>query len=132
MTFSLLDKLRTIPLAFIDVETTGASTDYGDRVTEIGIVRVENGQRVVEYQQLVDPQRRISAGVVALTGITQEMVTGQPLFADVLPRVVELMSGAVVVGHNVRFDLSFLTGEFRRCRQPINECLGSVHVMDTV
>ena len=129
---SLLDKLCDTPLTFVDVETTGASTDFGDRVTEIGIVRVERCQRVVEYQQLVDPQRRISAGVVALTGITQEMVTGQPLFADVLPRVIELLRGAVVIGHNVRFDLSFISNEFRRCRQPIDEALGRTHVLDTV
>src|SRR5881392_4225625 len=104
MAFSLLDKLHRIPLVFVDVETTGASTDYGDRVTEIGIVRVEGGKggRVTEYQQLIDPQRRISAGVVALTGITQDMVSGQPLFADILPRVLELMSGAVIIGHNIR------------------------------
>lgn len=137
MPLSLLDKLRDVPLVFVDVETTGASTDYGDRVMEIGIVRVEAGGAtcggfVTEYQQLIDPQRRISAGVVALTGITQAMVSGQPTFADVLPRVVELMSGAVVVGHNVRFDLSFLAGEFRRCRQPIDQALGRAHVMDTV
>jgi len=130
---SLIDKLQDVPLAFVDVETTGASTDFGDRVIEIGIVRVEGGKTVAEYQQLVDPQRRIGAGVVALTGISQQMVTGQPLFADILPRVIELMSGAVVVGHNVRFDLSFLTGEFRRCRRPILECLtGCQHVLDTV
>jgi DNA polymerase-3 subunit epsilon len=129
---SLLSKLRDTPLAFVDVETTGASTDYGDRVMEIGIVRVEGGVRVAEYQQLVDPQRRISAGVVALTGITQSMVTGQPTFADALPRVIELLSGAVVIGHNVRFDLSFLGHEFRRCRRTIDECLGKAHVMDTV
>jgi DNA polymerase-3 subunit epsilon len=134
---SLIDKLRDVPLVFVDVETTGASTDYGDRVMEIGIVRVEGGGvacggSVTEYQQLLDPQRRISAGVVALTAITQAMVTGQPMFGDILPRVVELMSGAVVIGHNVRFDLSFLAGEFRRCRRPIDEALGRTHVMDTV
>ena len=133
MALSLIDKLRQIPLAFVDVETTGASTDFGHRVIEVGIVRVEGGKPVAEYQQLVDPQRRIGAGVVVLTGITQQMVTGQPLFADVLPRVAELMSGAVVVGHNVRFDLSFLGHEFRRARRPIDECLvGCRHVLDTV
>jgi DNA polymerase III epsilon subunit family exonuclease len=130
--FSLIDKLCSIPLAFVDVETTGASTDYGDRVTEIGIVRVENCQRVVEFQQLVDPQRRIGPGIVALTGITNEMVAGQPLFSAILPRVTELLSGAVVIGHNVRFDLSFIAGEYRRCRMPIHEALGTVHVLDTV
>ena len=57
---SLLDKLFDIPLAFVDVETTGASTDYGDRVIEIGIVRIERGQRVAEYQQLKSA-RRLSA-----------------------------------------------------------------------
>jgi DNA polymerase III epsilon subunit family exonuclease len=129
---SLLSKLRDTPLAFVDVETTGASTDYGDRVMEIGIVRVEGGVRVAEYQQLIDPQRRISAGVVALTGITQAMVTGQPTFADIQSRVIELLSGCVVVGHNVRFDLSFIGHEFLRSRNPIEECLGKAHVMDTV
>jgi DNA polymerase III epsilon subunit family exonuclease len=130
---SLLDKLKDVPFAFVDVETTGASTDYGHRVIEVGICRVEGGRSVAEYQQLVDPQRRIGAGVIALTGITQAMVTGQPLFNDILPRVVELMRGAVVVGHNVRFDLSFLSGEFRRCRNPIHECLADCrHVLDTV
>src|SRR5437762_13221473 len=99
MPLSLIDSLKNVPLVFVDVETTGASTDYGDRVMEIGIVRVEGGGavcggRAIEYQQLIDPQRRISAGVVALTGITQAMVSGQPTFADILPRVVELMSGA--------------------------------------
>jgi DNA polymerase III epsilon subunit family exonuclease len=133
MAVSLIHKLRDVPLAFVDVETTGASTDFGDRVIEIGICRVEGGRSVAEYQQLVDPRRRVGPGIVALTGITNEMLAGQPLFSDILPRVIELMSGCVVIGHNVRFDLSFLTGEFRRCRQPINECLTDCrHVLDTV
>jgi DNA polymerase-3 subunit epsilon len=130
---SLINKLRDVPLAFVDVETTGASTDYGHRVIEIGIVRVEGGRSVCEYQQLVDPQRRVGPGIVALTGITNEMVTGQPLFAEILPRVIELMSGCVVIGHNIRFDLSFISGEFRRCRSSIAECLSDCrHVLDTV
>lgn len=129
---SLLDKLHDIPLAFVDVETTGASTDYGDRVIELGIVRVEKGQRVAEYQQLIDPQRYIGPGIVALTGITSDMVAGQPVFAEVLPRVTELMQGCVVVGHNVRFDLAFIDMEFRRCRQQMTEIFGRAHVMDTV
>jgi len=108
MSISLLQPLREIPLAFVDVETTGASADFGHRVIEIGIARVENGQVVGEYQHLLDPQRRISAGVTALTGISQQMVAGQPTFDQELPAMLELLRGAVVVGHNVRFDLGFL------------------------
>src|SRR3954468_1875039 len=132
MPFSLLQQLRDIPLAFLDVETTGASADFGHRVIELGIVRVEGGRSVAEYQQLIDPQRRVSPGVTALTGISQRMVDGQPTFADQLPRAMELLRGAAVLGHNVRFDLSFLRKEFRRTGQAITEALGEVPVLDTV
>ena len=46
MPFSLLQPLCEIPLAFVDTETTGASADFGHRVIELGIVRVEGGARV--------------------------------------------------------------------------------------
>jgi DNA polymerase-3 subunit epsilon len=132
MPFSLLQPLSEIPIAFLDVETTGASADFGHRVTELGIVRMERGQVVGEYQQLIDPQRSISPGVSALTGITNEMVAGQPRFCDQLPAALPLLRGAVVVGHNIRFDLSFLLREFRRSGSDTAELLGDVPVLDTV
>ncbi|MDB5299597.1 MAG: hypothetical protein JWO87_1260 [Phycisphaerales bacterium] len=132
MGFSLLQPLRDVPLAFLDVETTGASADFGDRVVELGIVRVEGGRVVGEYQQLIDPLRRMSPGVTALTGISQSMVDGQPTFAAQLPAAMQLLRGAAVLGHNVRFDLSFLNKEFRRSGQDIVEALDNAPVMDTV
>src|SRR4051794_41646305 len=111
MAFSLLQFLRDIPLAFVDTETTGASADFGHRVIELGIVRVEGGRTVAEYQQLIDPQRRVSPGVTALTGISQRMVDGQPTFADQLPRAMELLRGAAGPRHNPRVDPSFLRQE---------------------
>src|SRR4051812_39557810 len=115
MTFSLLQPLRDIPLAFVDVETTGASSDLGDRVIEIGIARYENGQRVAEYQQLINPHRRIGGGVSALTGITDAMVSDQPTFLQQFEPMMQHLRGAIVLGHNVRFDLAFLASEFRKC-----------------
>src|SRR4051812_48210947 len=111
MPVSLISKLREIPFAFVDVETTGASADFGDRVIEIGVVRYENAQPVAQLDRLIDPLRRISSGVVALTGISQEMVDGQPTFEQLLPDIVKILKDCVVVGHNIRFDLSFLTRE---------------------
>jgi DNA polymerase-3 subunit epsilon len=133
MSFSLLQPLRDTPIAVLDVETTGASADFGHRVIELGIVRVEGGRVVAEYQQLIDPQRRISPGVTALTGISQAMCTDQPTFTDQLPAALGLLRGALVMGHNVRFDLSFLRKEFRRAGQDITAVLGEkVPVLDTV
>lgn len=132
MTISLLQSLADIPFAFVDTETTGASADYGDRVIELGIVRVEGGKIVAEYQQLINPNRYIGPGITVLTGISQQMVEGQPTFVEQLPRAMELMAGAVVVGHNVRFDLSFLSKEFRCCGLQIADAFPKAHVMDTV
>jgi DNA polymerase III epsilon subunit family exonuclease len=133
MGVSLLDKLRDVPVAFLDVETTGASAQYGDRVIELGVCRVEGGVKVKDFNKLLDPQRRITAGVTALTGISNEMVAGQPTFADELPGILEILEGAVVVGHNVRFDLSFLHCEFRKSgKLGIVEALGERQVLDTV
>jgi DNA polymerase III subunit epsilon len=132
MAFSLIQTLCDIPLAFVDVETTGASADFGHRIIEVGVVRVERGQKVAEYQQLIDPLRRVSAGVTALTGITQEMVTGQPTFTAQMPAMLELFQGAIVLGHNVRFDLSFFRREFRRCGCEITQVLDNAPVLDTV
>lgn len=132
---SLLDRLRDIPVAVVDVETTGASPRFGDRVTEIGVARYEGGELVGQYTRLVDPKRRISAGVIALTGITQAMVDGQPTFADRLDEIVNTLRGAVVVGHNVRFDLGFLSAEFRRAGTTLTNELSDPalpHVLDTV
>jgi len=132
MPFSLLQRLRDIPLAFIDVETNGCSARRGSRVIEIGIVRVEGGRSVAEYQQLVDPRRRISPQITLLTGITPAMCAGKPTFAQLAPVIVPLLAGAVVVGHNVRFDLSFLYTELRRAHVAIAEALGKLPVLDTV
>jgi len=95
-------------------------------------VRIEWGQVVAEYQQLIDPQRRISLGVTALTGISQAMVDGQPTFVDQFPAAMQLLKGAIVLGHNVRFDLSFLRKEFRRCGCEIVQALEDAPVLDTV
>src|SRR5437762_999820 len=107
MPISLIQTLRDTPLAFVDVETTGASADFGHRIIEIGICRLEGARCVGEYEQLIDPERRISPGVTAMTGISQAMVTGQPRFTDQFPRLLPMLREAVILGHNVRFDLGF-------------------------
>lgn len=132
---SLLDRLCDVPVAVVDVETTGASPRFGDCVTEIGVVRYERGQVGERFSRLVDPGRRIPASIVRLTGITQEMVDGQPTFAERLPEIVNVLRGAVVVGHNVRFDLGFIGAEFRRSGTSLTRELAvpaNPHILDTV
>jgi DNA polymerase III subunit epsilon len=100
-------------LAFVDLETTGGSAAF-DRITEIGIVRVQNGELLEEWSSLVNPQCPISPYIEAFTGISSEMVATAPLFADLAATVFEKLRGAVFIAHNARFDHSFLRAEFRK------------------
>ena len=104
-------------VAFVDLETTGtAATGY--RVTEIGIVRVVEGELVEEWSTLVNPERSIPPDIQGLTGITNDMVKDAPTFAEVRREVMERLDGHLFVAHNARFDYGFLKNEFRRLEMP--------------
>src|SRR6185436_15173326 len=104
-------------IAFVDLETTG-TTPQGDRVTEIGIVRVVDGRLAEEWSTLVNPECPIPEEIQALTGITNAMVRDKPTFAELRREVAERLAGHVFVAHNARFDYGFLKNEFRRVEMP--------------
>ena len=100
-------------IAFVDLETTG-TVSRGDRITEIGIVRVAGGEFADEWSTLVNPERSIPEEIRALTGITNEMVRGAPTFSEIRHEVLDRLGGHVFAAHNARFDYGFLKHEFRR------------------
>jgi DNA polymerase III subunit epsilon len=132
MAISLLSKLADVPLVFLDVETTGSSPAYGDRVTEVACLRIERGQITDEYARLVNPGRPIWPGITALTGISNEMVADAPAFADIAEVVASKLTGAVVIGHNVSFDLGFIDAELRRAAIGLFDVVEVPKVLDTV
>lgn len=95
------------PAVFVDIETNGGNGDRG-RITEIAIIRVEDGVIVDEYQSLVNPGSPIPYWITKLTGITDGDVADAPFFADIAGDVFRMMEGALFVAHNVRFDYSFI------------------------
>jgi DNA polymerase-3 subunit epsilon len=109
--------LREVTFVVFDLETTGGSAG-ADAVTEIGAVKVCGGEVLGEFATLVDPERGIPPQVVALTGITQFMVTGAPPMGRVLPAFLEFAAGAVLVAHNSGFDISFLKAACQRYGYP--------------
>lgn len=98
------------PLVVVDVETTGLSPRYGDRVVEIGLVRAE-GRAETTFQSLVNPRHPISPGAMAVHGITEEMVESAPTFGELAECIWPFLGGAILVAHNAPFDLSFLNAE---------------------
>ncbi len=101
----------------VDVETTGGRGDQ-HRVTEIGAVKLVNGELVDSFQTLLNPQRAIPPNITRLTGITPAMVADAPVFSDVADAFSEFLDGAIFVAHNVEFDYRFIGHEFRRLGRP--------------
>jgi DNA polymerase III subunit epsilon len=100
-------------LVFLDLETTGAAASV-DRITEIGLIEVENGAYAREWSTLVNPQMDIPPFIEALTGISNAMVAGAPTFAAVAGELQARLNGKLLVAHNARFDYGFLRAEFGR------------------
>ena len=101
----------------VDVETTGGRGD-NHRVTEIGAVKVCNGEVIDNFQTLLNPQRAIPSGITRLTGISQEMVADAPYFDEIADEFEAFMEGAIFVAHNVEFDYGFIAHEFSRIGRP--------------
>lgn len=102
--------LSELSYTVFDTETTGLNPSEGDQIIQIGAARCVNGKllRQESFEQLVDPGRLIPAVAIAIHGITQEMVFGKPVIADVLPAFHAFADDTVLVAHNAAFDMKFL------------------------
>jgi len=109
--------LADVTFCVVDLETTGLSPSECS-ITEIGAVRFRGGECLGTFQSLVDPGSAVPPSITVLTGITSAMLVDAPRIAEVLPSFLEFLGDAVVVGHNVRFDLSFLNAALAETDRP--------------
>jgi DNA polymerase-3 subunit epsilon len=109
--------LHQVTFCVLDLETTGASA-RDCAITEVGAARFRAGDRLATFQTLVDPGVPISPAASALTGITGAMVEAAPPASAVLPSLAEFVGGSVLVGHNLRFDVSFLDAALVATERP--------------
>jgi DNA polymerase-3 subunit epsilon len=99
--------LAEVTFVVVDLETTGGSANDA-AITEIGAVKVRGGERIGEFQTLVNPETSVPAFIAVLTGITDAMVANAPRLGGALPAFLEWARGSVLVAHNAPFDLGFL------------------------
>ncbi len=99
--------LHEVTFCVLDLETTGGSPN-DCAITEIGALKVRGGECLGRFETLVNPGVAIPPLITMLTGITEAMVFPAPTIDDVLPTFLEFLGGSVIVGHNIRFDISFL------------------------
>lgn len=98
----------------LDFETTGLSPDWGDRVTEVAAVVIEDRSIVRQYQSLMNAGVPIPAHVQELTGITNAMIRKAPPVSAVMRELARFVGSAPLVAHNASFDRRFLDAELAR------------------
>jgi DNA polymerase-3 subunit epsilon len=99
--------LHSVSFVVVDVETTGGSPSTAS-LTEVAAARYRGGELIGTFGTFVRPDERIPPFITAMTGISDAMVASAPRPGQILPSLLEFIGGAVLVGHNIRFDLSFL------------------------
>ena len=106
-------------MAILDCETTGGKATR-DRMTELAIILVDNGQVVETWQSLINPQTVIPPWITKFTGISNSMVADSPSFETLWPTIQAKLQARVLVAHNARFDYGFLKNEAKRCGQTLS------------
>jgi len=94
----------------VDIETTGGLKG-GNRITEIGVVKVQHGKVIDTWTSLVNPERHIPGFITSLTGISDSMVYNAPVFAEIAKPLLDKLAGSIFVAHNVNFDYGFIKKE---------------------
>ncbi len=102
--------LDEIDFVILDTETTGLRPGH-HRVIELAGIRMRAGEVIGSFQSLLNPGIRLPAFIVQFTGITQEMVATAPKAHEVFPDFLHFIDGAILVGHNIGFDIGFLSYE---------------------
>lgn len=103
-----------------DLETTGLNSSPSagnmDAIIEIGAYKIIGGEIKESFTTFVNPERKLSDEIVALTGIDQTMVASAPKFAQVMPDFFKFIDGAYLVGHNAaNFDYKFIEYYCSKC-----------------
>ena len=102
--------LSDVTFVVVDLETTGTVPGQS-RIIEVAAAKYRGGECLGTFSTLVNPGCGLPPFIVALTGITESLVLPAPTIDEVLPSLLEFIGGAVLVGHNLRFDTSFLDAD---------------------
>lgn len=103
--------------AVVDIETTGPT----NKITEIAVVHVDNGEITDSWSTLVNPREFLPNNIIWLTGITQDMVDDAPLFEDVAETFLSKTEDRIFVAHSVAFDYGVLKSHLAKLHIPFNK-----------
>jgi DNA polymerase III subunit epsilon len=111
-----MTSIKECEFVCIDVESTGLDPQ-SDRVIEIAVSSFTLDAVLEEFESLVNPQRDIPKESIAIHHITEDMVRGKPIMAEIFPHIREIIGDRIVIGHGIQYDIDILSNEAKRCSQ---------------
>lgn len=111
----------------IDFETTGL--DYKtSKIIQVAAVKYKNHERIDEFTTNINPEEKLSSRIKSITGLTDKDLVDAPLITEVLPELIDFISGQTLVAHNASFDMKFLLHNINLCKLPYKK----YRVIDTL
>ena len=113
-------RIRSLPIAAVDFETTGLNPADGDRAVEIAIVKLHPDGTLEQWAALINPSTTIPLNTQQIHGITNRMVASARPFSEIRDQIAEFLTDCIFIAHNAEFDLGFLESECQKSNcQPI-------------
>lgn len=106
--------LSNARFAFLDIETTGLSPWFGDRVCQIAIVLTEGKRIKSTVDLLINPEQPLSPAAAHVNGLDESKLANAPRFEEITIQLENLLKDAIIVCHNAKFDIQFLDNEYRK------------------
>jgi DNA polymerase-3 subunit epsilon len=106
--------LSNARFAFLDIETTGLSPWFGDRICQIAVILTEGKRIKSTLDLLLNPEHEISPAAFYVNGLDESKLANAPLFEEVTEQLEAVLKDAIIVCHNAKFDLQFLDNEYRK------------------
>ena len=112
----------------LDLETTGLSAD-SDEIIEIGAVKFKGDNSIETFQSFVNPNRELSSFISSYTGISQDQVDNAVQFSSIAPGLISFIGKAPIVGHNIAFDIGFLSSKGLKLSNPLCDTWDLAYVL---
>jgi DNA polymerase-3 subunit alpha (Gram-positive type) len=117
-------------LVIFDVETTGLYPFKGDRICEIGAVKIRDKEIIDKFWSLINSNREISFSAYLVNKINEEMLKDAPLIDQVLPEFLNFSQGCILSAYNAKFDIGFLNNELSILNYPIKNEKDVIDIME--
>ena len=105
---------------FLDTETTGLSSNDGDRILEIACIETKDLIPTKKiFHKLINPERKVSQEAFKVHGFSNDFLQDKQKFKDIAEELLEFIDGKKLIIHNAPFDIGFLNSELKKINKKV-------------